>query len=177
MERIAAPSEPPISLAEAKEHCRVEVGVTEDDALIAAYIEAAADRMERALDYALGEQVWRGTFDSFACALLKKRPFVSIEAVTYLDADGVERTLDPTGYRVRKRPDGVVMQPVDGWPSASSVTVDFKVGVSETPPALKVALLLHIGFLYANRESSSDASVRPTGAYDELTFPFNMSLM
>ena len=176
---VTPPSEEPLTLAEAKQHCRIETAVTEDDALVEAYIGAAVDQMQRELDYYLAEQTWKQSFGSFDCVRIWQRPVAEVVSVEYLDADSQTQTLDDAEYRLEAHALGSkLVRAGSSWPTVASrsdaVTVTYSLGVAvgDIPPALKAALMLHVGFLYANRESSSDTAIRPTGAYDALVWPF-----
>lgn len=176
---VTPPTDEPLTLEEAKQHCRIEAAVTEDDALVEAYIGAAVDQLQRELDFYLAEQTWKQSFRTFDCVRIWQRPVAEVVSVAYFDADDEEQTLDDAEYRFESGALGSkLVLAGSSWPSLASrtdaVTVTYKLGVAtaDIPPALKAALMLHVGFLYANRESSSDTAIRPTGAYDALVWPF-----
>lgn len=102
LQRISEPAEF-ISLEQAKQHLRVTFA--DDDAIISAYIRAAVSRLD-GRDGILGRQMmpaeylwtlpgWPGS--SFCLPL---PPTISVDAITHLDADGTEVTVDASVYRV-----------------------------------------------------------------------------
>jgi uncharacterized phiE125 gp8 family phage protein len=84
----------------------------------------------------------------------------SVTSVKYYDPDGVQQTMDPAGYIAS----GQQIVPVDAWPDydttrPGAVTVRFTAGygnATAVPAAIKAAILLYIGDLYANREAQGE---------------------
>lgn len=181
---IAVPSALPVSLEEAKQHCRIDVGVSEDNDLVTAYISAAIGILEKTLSMKLVSQQWRQDFGGFAgCMRLPFRP-VDPDSVTidYRDAGNVEQTVDSSAFRVLTDAMGSYVEIVAGqsWPNtfsrpdAVSITFDVGVDVADVPPALKAAILMHVALLYANRESvvtGTIATMLPMG-YEFLVWPY-----
>ena len=94
---ITAPAIEPLTLADAKAHARVSV--TDDDALITAFIQAARERCENMLGRALITQTWEKVLDQFPTAIqLSWPPIQSIVSVKYIDANGAQQTLAPANY-------------------------------------------------------------------------------
>lgn len=88
-------------------------------------------------------QKWRATGDAFPAAIRLRPPVISVEAITYLDADGIERTLDPATYIVDKvsAPGYIVPAPGRQWPATqagaiNAVNVDYTSGYGESPEQL-----------------------------------------
>jgi uncharacterized phiE125 gp8 family phage protein len=180
---IAGPTSEPVSLAEAKDHCRIDA--THDDALISRLILTARQHVETYTRRALLTQTWDQTADALGAELVLERPPVqSVTSVKYLDTSGAEQTLAPSQYRLVKRATGeFVIVPAYGvqWPAAqpveSSVTVRFVAGYATTatvPEPLRHALLLLVGHWYEQRSAVDDrgsAAEVPFG-YEPLVFPF-----
>jgi uncharacterized phiE125 gp8 family phage protein len=156
-----APAAEPVTLAEAKLHCKVDG--TEDDALITALIVAARQQAEHRTGRALITQQWEQTLDSFPedSVDLPKPNLVSVQSVTYLDADGVRQTLAGTEYQVVT--DELVgrLLPAYGksWPSCrvqpGSVAINYTCGygnASAVPESIKSWIKMAVGTLYAQRE-------------------------
>ena len=175
--RTTTPTEP-VTLAEAKLHLRVDG--TDEDALIWLYIKAARESCEDRLECTLPVTSWRLTLDSFPEAIrLLRGPMLTLDAVRYIDIDGVQQTLSPQDYRLdmASTPGYVVPSFGKAWPETraeiNAVEVDFTAGYSiEIPAATKAWILLAIGELYANREASSDRPVVAHGFADRLLDPF-----
>jgi len=155
---ITAPAVEVLSLAEAKEHLRVDHD--DEDTLIEALIGAATawlDGWTGVLGMCLEAQTWEMTLDRFPARefCIPLGPVVSVDAITYVDSDDVEQTLAGTEYEAA----GARVRPVDGWPSTSTnydaVKVRFTAGTG-TPENIKHVVRLLIGHWYENRESVGD---------------------
>ncbi len=156
----AATSEP-VSLAEAKAHCRVEG--TDSDTELNIYLVAAREYVEKYTGLRLAEQTVtfsRRYFDNYL-----PLPVAPIQSLTveYLDDDNVSQALASTFYDFSGantlRP---VLSKADGqsWPSLynapEAVTVTAVVGFAVVPDAIRAAILLHTAHLYENREAVGD---------------------
>lgn len=181
-----APAVEPATLAEAKTHLRVDHDA--DDALISGLIAAARAAIEAQASCTLVETTLAAAFDRFPCGEgggywyrryrspwsfrtpsagsgpieLPRGPLRQVLGITYLDADGVERTLDPSVYRVVSGRRGRVEPKLDqAWPAtaplAGAVAITYTAGyatdAATLPPAAKPATLLLVGTLYEHRES------------------------
>jgi hypothetical protein len=100
----------------------------------------------------------------------------SVDAVKYVDENGVQQTLAPEKYKVDAISEPARLVPAYGttWPSArneiNSVIVEFTCGygtAADVPQPIKQWMLLRIGALYENRES--DVIVQ-RGALESLPF-------
>lgn len=117
----------PVTLALAKQQCRVDPGMTDDDTLISTvYIPSARRFVERYLGRALFNQIWVRTLDNFPLAAsyditispadrwnwpvyggtwnrlaidLPGGRTRKINSITYLDVNSNPITLDPSTYR------------------------------------------------------------------------------
>lgn len=163
--RTVAPEDAPVSLLEAKAHCRVDYD--DDDTLIAALIDAATahvDGWTGVLGRALVTQSWRQGFQRFGCAMrLPLAPAVSITGIAYFDGDNVAQTLSADVYQLLAHACGpfVTLQPDQVWPGSydrkDAVSVTYVAGFGDAdavPAAIKAAILLIVGHLYENREAS-----------------------
>lgn len=158
LQLITAPATDPVSLDRARAVLRIDG--TDQDAEIALLIKVAAAHVQRITQRALITQRWRLILDGFPSGALRLPlpPLQSVEAVTYLDADGVEQTLAPSTYIVN--PTGLAGQitPAYGetWPvtrsQAMAVKVEFTCGYDAIPDDIQAAMLLLIGHLDQNRE-------------------------
>lgn len=169
-----APSAEPVTLAEAKLHCRVDGA--EDDTLIVALIVSARQQAEQRTGRALITQQWEYTLDTFERVCIDRRicntgndsidlpnpKLVSVQTVTYLDADGVRQTLADTEYQVVT--DELVgrILPVWGknWPSCrvqpGSVAINYTCGYADAagvPEGIKAWMKMAVSTQYAQREA------------------------
>lgn len=179
---VTGPTRDPVSLAEAKAHCRIDTA--DDDGLIAGYLLAARQHVEIYTRRALITQTWDQIGDELGSEIVLERPPVqSVTSVKYLDSAGVEQTLAPSQYRlVQRRTGEFVIVPAYGvtWPSVqdveSAVTVRFVAGYlpEAFPEPLRHAILLLVGHWYEHREAVDDrgtAAEVPIG-FEPLVFPF-----
>lgn len=179
LQRIIEPTLEPLTLAEVKEHLRVDHD--DEDNVIAIYIRAAREFLEGPLGFlgrALVTQSWRLTLDSFpttitdAAIRIPLPPLQSITQIAYDDSAGVEQIIDAADYYVdnQSEPGWVVPSGSLAWPTPidaiNSVRVDFVCGylgtsndspsvvLANIPFNIKAGMLLMIGNMYENREDN-----------------------
>jgi len=154
----------PVTLAEAKLHCRIDVD--DDDVLVGSLISTAREHLERISrpQLAMTAQRWLYVADAWpASATIELRPYplLTVEAVRYTDNAGVERTVSPSAYLVDTHSQPGRLHMINGWPSATlaalnGLEIEFTAGygVDELSPplALRQAILMLVGHWYENRE-------------------------
>ena len=167
---LTPPAIEPVSLADAKLHLRVDDGTT-DDTLIVMLLAAAREWAEEYCRRAFITQTWRATLNAFpsrsrttpnAQIRLARAPLVGVTSINYVDAAGATVLLAATEYVLDMEALPPAITPAYGtsWPAArdqtNAVTVEFVAGygasASSVPAAVRAAMLLAIGDLYANRE-------------------------
>lgn len=164
LSQLSAPATEPLTLAEAKLHLRVDADLTDDDTLISALIVAARQQAEHRTGRALLTQQWRYSVDAFPVDSLDLPlpKLQSVQAVSYLDNNGVRQTLANTEYDVITDEMVGRIIPAYGksWPSCrehpGSVRVDYTCGfgaAADVPQSIKAWMLLAIGAWYENREA------------------------
>lgn len=101
---ITAPATLPVTTLELRRQCRIHESDAAFDALLDDFRADAIAKLDGPsgeLGRALEPQVWELSLDAFADTIvLPLRPLISVDAVTYLDADGVEQVLDGAIYVV-----------------------------------------------------------------------------
>ena len=156
---VTPPVPPLIALAEVKSHLRV--GIDDDDALIAAYTEAARVYVEETLTWrALSTRTLRVYFDAWNghFVYLPYPPIQMVTQVTILDDEnGTGVTLNPADYVIdrdlgRLRFFGDAIHG-GGAPGRLGVIYSCGYQTGELPAPLWAAALLMVGHLYENRES------------------------
>jgi uncharacterized phiE125 gp8 family phage protein len=196
---VTAPTSDPISLAEAKAHCRVTT--LDEDGLIAGYILAAREMAETYTRRAFTTQTWDFTIDcdwpqavdrevyrTQDRIVLPKPPVQSVTSVSYTDLDGNEQTLATNQYRVlrlnQERSEAFI-DPAYGvvWPSvrrqAETIRVRFVCGYSAEnplPESIRHAMLLIIAHFYEHREAVNVGNIvneLPMGV-EALLFPYRV---
>lgn len=157
---ITAPALEPVTLQEAKDHLRLEVG--EDDGQVTSAILSARQWVEEHCWRGLVTQTWELTLGGFPCAdqvELPKGNLASLAYVRYVDGDGVTQTLATTEYQADtvSEPGKLRLAYGKSWPSArchwDSVKVRYVVGwaVADVPGPIKSAMKLLISHFYENR--------------------------
>ena len=179
LSRFAAPSVTPVSLTEAKAHLNV-IGST-DDAIVQIYLDAAVSHLDGAegtLGRCLVTQTWDYTLDAFPDVITVPLPdMASVTSISYVDTTGATQVFSALSYRVS----GQTITPADsGWPSTDNVTgavtVRFVAGygvAAAVPAAIKAAILLYIGDLYANREINGPQTFENPTCH-RLLYPFKV---
>lgn len=177
------PTAEPISLAEAKAHCRVYGA--DDDGLLAGYIMAARAHAEVYTRRALMTQTLALTIDGGwpdDQIVLPKPPLQSVTSITYVDATGAVQTLAADQYRVDTTAHEGFIERAYGvsWPSvrrqSRTIVVTYVAGYTQIPEPIRQAMLLLIGHFYENREAVNVGNIVtefPLGV-DALLFPYRV---
>lgn len=170
---VDPPNGYPITLAQAKAHIREDS--SDFDSQINAFIAAAtqyADGPTGFLGRALLEQTWDLYLDRFPCSKwqgtrrvdaieIPLPPLIDVAGVFYLDGNGDEQEFDASKYTVdtATEPGRVVLKSGGSWPTiqeaANAIRIRFDAGYEDgVPSQIKAAILILVGDLYQNRESS-----------------------
>jgi uncharacterized phiE125 gp8 family phage protein len=162
---ITGPISEPVSLAEAKAQCRVDV--TDDDALLTALIVAAREEVERHTWHAMVSQTLELVLDRWpACTFveLPRPPLASVTSIKYKDADGTETTWNSANYIVAAAhiPGRVVLADGASWPSdtlypTEAIRIRYVAGwasAAVVPQSLKQSMLMLIAHWYEMREAA-----------------------
>lgn len=157
---ITPPASEPVTLAEAKLHCKVDG--SDDDTLITALIISAREQAQHRLGRALITQTLEQVLAAFPDGIkLPLPPAKTIVSVKYIDSAGILQTLDPAAYELDKDSSPGWLVPAYGlaWPSAravpNAVRVRYTAGygaAADVPASIKSWMLLAIGTLYSQRE-------------------------
>lgn len=166
---VTPPASEPLTLDEAKLHLRIDHDL--EDVAIRRMIRSAREAAEEATSRTLLPTTWRLKLERWPepervdgrwiREIRIEDALLSVVSVSYRDADGVLRVLDPSAYEVDEGPPGRV-RPAHGasWPAIrpglGAVEVLFVAGYAsaeDVPASLKEWMLLHVGTAYENRES------------------------
>lgn len=172
LSRSSGPTAEPVTTTEAKAHLRVDI--SDDDALIAALIKAARQKVERSLGKSLLTQTWVLALDGFPAGArvdLPNGPVQSVTTIKTYDEDDTESTLSDTAYFVDTISARVGLNLDYTWPAAlrptNAVLITYVTGygddAADVPHDLVQAILLLVGHWYENREASASAGVMPLG--------------
>lgn len=168
------PSDTPISLTEAKAHCKIEV--SDDDSLITSLIGAVTSMGELYTNRCFVQRTIECDFSGFDYSRLEAYPFVAIRRSPLITISSLQVIVDGsleafTDYAVKKMPsfsrlifkNGTSGVSVDAdVPLPWKVTFTAGYGASSSVPYdIKQALLAHVAFLYENRgDAVSDGKLR-----------------
>lgn len=165
----------PVSLDDAKLHCRV-TGTAEDD-LISAMIAAARKRVEDISWRTIMPATLSLTLDNWPAGDTIELPYPPLQHVDYVQytvRDGTVKTLSANDYVVDKSstPGRIVLKSDSTWPGddlleAGAIVISYLAGISNTvstnqnahliralvSPTHRAAILLIVGHLYENREA------------------------
>ena len=167
---LQAPAAPVVTLEEAQLHVRSENAA--EGPLLQSLVLAATAQAEAFCRRRFVTQRWRLTQSAFPASaiVVPHPPLASVESVAYVDPDGAVQGIDPAEYLVRTSevPGEVVPAYGRAWPSAraepDAVRVEFTCGYGDpaaVPDAIKRAVLLVVGTLYANRETVAPVAMQP----------------
>lgn len=164
------PAVEPVSLAQVKEHRRLDADDTSQDLTLALLITTARRYAEAYTGQSFITQKWRATMDRFPGVMLPATPYAasaawlptpqpsneiqllhgpiqSVDLITYLDANGASQTLatskwtlDASGIFPRIAPTYGNAWP-DTLPQIGAVTVDFTAGYGATAPSVPVEIV------------------------------------
>jgi uncharacterized phiE125 gp8 family phage protein len=170
IERLTAPAIELVTLAEVKQHCRVDT--SDDDGFLERAIKSSREVIEgpTGAGIVMLASQWQMRLDCFATEIwIPTGPVISIDAVAYVDAAGALQTLGADQYQWRKGHYEARIRPAYGraWPTLrhvfDAVRVTFTAGFAGTdedppnfelvPSPLKTAMLMLIGHWYEIRET------------------------
>lgn len=162
--RITSPAVEPVSLAFAKQHCRVDTDA--DDIYIQSLISVARQYVEDVLDITICSTVWEVKYDLFPvwAIVLPRLPMLDrAVTVTYRSGDGTYSQLSSaTDFQVDASvlPGRIYPQWARSWPATrgdeNSVTVRYSAGYGDdgqsAPPIVKHLILLLTAHWYDTRQ-------------------------
>lgn len=162
-ELITPASAEQITLAEAKQHLRVDH--SDEDSYITSLIGIARDQAEAVCNRRFGTQSWKLYYDKFDRIKLHGCGVVSTATVYWRDDDGNWIELNSVEYEVVKAVPAYVFYRDDfNLPTTGDfgevVRVDVTCG-QPAPLGVKAWMLLRIGTLFENREMDAERVVQP----------------
>ena len=158
----AAAAVEPVTLAEAKAHCRIDG--TAEDAFVSSLITTSRLQIEQALGLALITQSWIWTFDAWPSpgpVILPMSPVQAIDSVKIFAADGSPEVIESGRYVLDGNAMPARLLPTstnlpDPGAKALGIEIAFSAGFGTTPSLvpqpIRHALLLLVAHWYENRE-------------------------
>ena len=159
---ITEPATEPITLAEAKEHLRVDF--SDEDDYITALITTARKYCEDYTNRVFITQTWRQNNDSFGRYIkLKVNPVISLTSLKYYDTTETQQTITDNSDNFQKDFNSDVASLHEGlvnaFPSVGDtinpieiITVCGYGAAEDVPMNIKHAMKIMISHLYENRE-------------------------
>jgi len=163
--RYSAPAVEPVTLAEAKTHCRIDTA--DEDAYVSALITTAREYIEEVLDVSMISQTWEARYDVFPLweIILPRAPMASgTVTVIYRDEAGQNQTITSAAGAFQTDhnivPGRIYPLYEDVWPAVrgdeNSVTVRYPAGYGATgasvPSILRHAILLLVAHWFEMRQ-------------------------
>lgn len=179
MHKVVTPvAAEPITLQEAKLHCKIitdlqDVEPYAEDSLISAWITAARTVAEHYTGRSLAPQTLEMVLPAFPVAGfdLDAPPVASVTSIKYTDVLGVEQTVSTSLYKLNAYGSARRVELTYGstWPTTrdepEAVRVRYVAGYAPTPPAVKAALKLMVGWFNEHRGSEMDPdNIQPPAA-------------
>lgn len=165
---------PVIDLATLRAHLRLDLlgdGTHPDDALITAYLSAAREYAEHYTQRSVGAQTLELALDTFPDAGIElPLGAASITSIKYTDSALDVQTISSADYTLDDYSHTHWVIPVSTWPTPAEVANAVKVRYvtpAAIPTAVQQAILLHVGFMYENREAVNIGNITselPLGA-------------
>jgi len=165
-----APLVMPISLEEAKKHCNIVLGFTDDDAYLETLIAAAVEEVESLMVRRIISQTWYYYLDEWPSEEYISIPYGKLQSavapvVTYTDTDESAETLTAATYYLvdtNSEPGRLILRYGMSWPTVTlspmnPIKIEFVCGYgltgSTVPPTIIQAIKYLVADTYENRET------------------------
>ena len=180
---ITAPAVEPLTIADMRAHLRLASEA--EDALLADYIKAAREHVERLTGRALITQGWRLYLDSWPegrVVRLPVGPLQNIDSITVYDASGTPHALSPDKWSLgRELAPARVKISLDIGVSSSAMMgaeIEFSAGYGATanavPEAFKQAIRLLVAHWFEHREEGGVVLDSIPHGVDRLVSPYKV---
>lgn len=174
---ITEPIGEPVSRVDCQRHLRLDGAWDSppfnhpEDGMILEWLAAAREGAEAFTQLTLAPKTLELALDRFPCSEisaieLTRGPVQSVVSVKYIDAAGINQTIDPADYVLDEYSDAYWLLPADGfdWPSTEAfidaVKIRYVAGYSlpgdspqihRLPKSIRSALLIFLEYLHKNR--------------------------
>lgn len=187
LELVTAPASEPITLAEARDFCRVSG--TDEDSLFNLLITAARIYAENYTSRALISQEWNlyldcGELQGAEILKLPKGNILSIAQVAYYDDEGTLVVLPSQTYQLSGR--GLALTNNESWPvpgrELDAFEIRFSAGYgaasADVPEPIRQAIRLLVAHWYENREGAGDPIFEGSSDQNQkLQIPFGVTAL
>lgn len=173
---ITPPASEPVSLEQARKHCRIDSDITEHDWLLTLLISMAREQAEHETGRAFINRAMSLTVPAASQIQLRPCPVVSIQSVYLIDDDGQETEVAADNYRI----DSARLVPrlvlSDDAADAAYVRIAFTAGYGEdaadVPSAVRRWMLLYINTHFEQRETLVTGTI-----VSQVPMPFSDGLL
>jgi uncharacterized phiE125 gp8 family phage protein len=179
----SGPSVEPVTLAEAKAHCRIDHDA--EDMLVSSLILAARLHIEHNLDLALVSQGWSLYLDAWPGGVhveLPLAPLIGVQSIRTHDADGDAFIVDPGDYSIdaasrcpRIALSSGASRPVPGR-ALNGIEIAFTAGfgaaADDVPMPIRQALKMLVAHWYEAREPAEQHAESVPGTVAGLIAPY-----
>lgn len=163
---VSAPAQEPVTLAEAKGQCSVELTDTTTDDLLNRYIAEQREEAENYTGRALITRTYKLLIPAWPAKNLLKLPFPPVQSadflVEYYDTNNVKQTWASENYELDTASEPAVLVPAYNktfpsvYPRRNPIEITFKAGYGLTaasvPGPIKQAMLFKIATQFMQRE-------------------------
>jgi uncharacterized phiE125 gp8 family phage protein len=168
---ITQPSVEPVSLQQAKQWCRIDDDITDQDAVITMLVQAMREYAEDLTGRAFVQRTMELTlpcFPSGGVIEIPSPPLISVTHVKYYDLAGALQTVDPSVYEVDTNREPGLVRPayLESWEPTrnvfNAVRVRYEAGYAPVgsptdyremvPARLKVWMQARLSTLFEHRE-------------------------
>lgn len=192
-----APTTEPVTLADAKNHLRLDDDLVDDDVLITFLIASARRYGEMLTGRSWITQKWRLQLDSFypspdggQIIELDRGIVQSVDSITYLDTSSAQQTMDLTllakdlvSMPARISPKFGTVWPI-ALPQIGAVQINYTAGYGDTPDTvpegIRQWMLVRISTLYEHREEVEQVArgkIEPMPFVDSLLDPYKVLVL
>lgn len=178
--RSTGPSHRVVSVAEAKTNLRLPQTDTTHDQGIADAIDAATEQLEQDTDRVFVTQTFLLELNAFPRRrqpiAISNKPVQSINAITYIDEEGIEQTLADTSYALDLGRRQIYLPVNQTWPTAATVQnavrVSYEAGYGDdsgdVPRMVRQAVLLQVGYWFIDPMMEMSESYTTNAAYERI---------
>lgn len=162
---VSPPSATPVDLAMFKQHLRIDLSMTEEDALLEHYLKAAVRFCESLCDRAFVTQAWRVNCATFHTPIRLNYGAASLRRISYTAPNGAWKRLRASHCQVRPCVAGLEVLPPRGqsWPivqrdNVNAVSIDYLAGFgvpNAVPDDIKTAVLI-VGCEFYERRTKTE---------------------
>jgi len=183
---VTPPTEEPLTLAELKEHLRIETA--DDNDYITALGISGREWCEGFCNRQFVTATYDWSVDKFSSSFLLPKPELqSVTTVKYIDTDGATHSVSDSVYDVdiEQETRRLRLAYSESWPSdrrstPNSVIIRFVAGYGDAdavPETIKAAIKLLVGHLYEHREAVTLGHLSRSLQYglERLLWPYKMA--